>query len=90
MTFKTHLREVVSKAVRSLGVVHQAGKLFDVLQSCFNLVKSCFNAYAYVFSSLEYCAPVWISAESHLGFMDTDKMKISTVLIGYVRVSVVV
>ena len=55
------MREVVSKAVRSL----DAGKLFD----CPRVIKSCFNAY--VLPSLKYCAPVLISsAESHLGLQD--------------------
>ena len=39
LTFETHLREVVSKAVMSLGVVRRTGKLFDrpcVLKSGFS------------------------------------------------------
>ena len=46
----TQLRDVVSMAIRSLGVVRRARKLFD----CPRGLKSCFNAY--VLSSLEYCA----------------------------------
>ena len=66
LTFETHFQEVVSKAARSLRVVRQAGKLFD----CPRVLKGCFNAYG--LSSLEYCAPVWISsAESHLGLLDS-------------------
>ena len=41
LTFETHLREVVSKAARSLGVVRGAGKLFD----CPREPKGCFNVY---------------------------------------------
>ena len=52
LTFGTYLREVVSKAARSLGVERRVGKLFD----CTCVLKSYFNAY--VLSSLEYCAPV--------------------------------
>ena len=51
LTFDTHLREVVSKAVRSLSVVHRAGKIFG----CPRVLKSCFNAY--VLFSLEYFTP---------------------------------
>ena len=66
LTFETHLREVVSKAARRLGVVYRTGKLFD----CMRVLKSCFNAY--VLPNLEYCAPVWkLSAESHLSFLDS-------------------
>ena len=36
LTFETHLREVVSKAVRSSGIVRRAGKLFD----CPRMLKS--------------------------------------------------
>ena len=50
LTFETHLREVVSKAAMSLGVVHRAGKLFD----CRRMLKSCFSAY--ILSNLKYCA----------------------------------
>ena len=49
LTFETHLREDVSNASRSLGVVRHARKLFD----CSRALKSCFNAY--VLSSQEYC-----------------------------------
>ena len=52
LMFETLLRKVVSKAVRSLGVVSRAGKLFD----CLCMLKSCFTAY--VLSILEYCASV--------------------------------
>ena len=66
MTFDAHLWEAVSKAVKSLGIVLRAGKLFD----CPRVLKSCFNAYA--LSSLEYCAPLWMSsAESNLGLLDS-------------------
>ena len=41
------MREAVSKAAMSLGVVRQAGKLFD----CPRVLKNCFNAY--VLFSLE-------------------------------------
>ena len=51
LTFETHLREVVSKAARGLGVVRQVEKLYD----CPGVLKSCFNAC--VLSNLEYCAP---------------------------------
>ena len=51
VTLETHLREVVSKVVRSLGAVLRPEKLFD----CLRVPKSCFNAY--VLSNLEYCAP---------------------------------
>ena len=40
-TFVTHLRDVASKTVSSLGVVCRAGNLFD----CPRSVKKCFNAY---------------------------------------------
>ena len=60
------MREVVSKAARSLGPVGRAGKLFD----CPRVLNSYFNAY--VLSRLEYCAPVWMSsAGSHLGLLDS-------------------
>ena len=66
LRIETHLREVVSKAAWSLGVVRRTGKLFD----CPRVLKNCFNAY--VLPSLEYCAPVSIlSAESHLGLLDS-------------------
>ena len=66
LTFQTHLREVVSKAARKLGVVRRARQLFD----CPRDVISCFNTY--VLSSLEYCAPVQMSsAESHLSLLDS-------------------
>ena len=66
LTFETHLREVVSKAARSLDVVRRVGKLLD----CPRVLKICFNAY--VLSSLEYRAPVWMSsAGSHLGLLDS-------------------
>ena len=48
LTFETHLRHVMSKEARSLGVMLQAGKLFE----CPRVLKSCFNVY--VLSSLEY------------------------------------
>ena len=41
LTFKTYLREIVSKAARNLGVMRRAGKLFD----CLCVLKSCFNGY---------------------------------------------
>ena len=63
---ETHLREVVSKAARSLEVVRRARKSFNF--SC--VLKSCYGAY--VLFSLEYCAPVWISsADSHLSALDS-------------------
>ena len=49
LTFEINLREVESKAARSLSVVRRAGKLFDYPR----VLKSCFNEY--VLSSLEYC-----------------------------------
>ena len=52
LTPKTHLREVVSKAARSHGVVLRARKLFD----CPRVPKSYFNAY--ILPNLEHCAPV--------------------------------
>ena len=61
LTFETHLREVVSKAAKSLSIVRWAGKFFD----CSRVLKSCFNAY--VLSNLQHCAPVWMPpAGSHL------------------------
>ena len=55
-----------AKAARSLWVVRRTGKLFD----CLRVLKSCFNVY--VLSSLEHCAPVWMSStESHLGLLDS-------------------
>ena len=41
LTFEAHFREVVSKAVRSPGIVRREEKLFD----CPRVVKSCSNAY---------------------------------------------
>ena len=41
LTFETRLREVMSKAARSLGVVLRAGKLFDYPRA----LKSYFNSY---------------------------------------------
>ena len=38
---ETHLREVVSKTGRNLGMVREAGNLFD----CPRVLKSCLNAY---------------------------------------------
>ena len=52
LTFEMHVRGVVSKAARSLGVVRRAESLFD----CPRVLKSCFTAY--VLFSLEYCASV--------------------------------
>ena len=73
LKFDTHLREVVSKAARSLAVVRGAGNVFD----CPRVLKSCFNAH--VLSSLEYCALVWMSsAESHLGLLEIMRGGIST------------
>ena len=51
LTFKTHLPEVVSKAVKCLGFVRRAELLFD----CPRELTSCFSAY--VLSSLEYWSP---------------------------------
>ena len=51
LTFKTHFRKVVLKAATNIGVVRQAGRLFD----CLHVLESSFNAY--VLSNLEYCAP---------------------------------
>ena len=62
LTFKTHFREVVQKAAKSLGVALLA---FD----CHRVVKSYFNAF--VLSNLEYFAPMWMSSvKSHLGLVD--------------------
>ena len=45
--------------------MRRARKLFD----CLSVLKNGFNAY--ILSSLEYCAPVWMSsAESHFGLLD--------------------
>ena len=52
LTCKTHLREVVLRAARTLWVVFQVGKLFN----CPCVLKRCFDAY--VLTSLEYCASV--------------------------------
>ena len=41
LTCEIHLREVVSKAAKSLGVMSRAEKVFD----CPRILKSCFNAY---------------------------------------------
>ena len=49
--FETHLREVVSKTARSLGIVRRAGKLFDYQ----SVLKSYFNAN--VLPSQGYCVP---------------------------------
>ena len=66
LTFETQLREVVSNAAWSLGIVRRTRKLFH----CPRVVKSCFNVY--VQSSLDYCAPVWMSSEeSHLCLLDS-------------------
>ena len=67
LTLQMHLRQVVSKAARNLGVVRRAGKLFDcplVLQSCFN---------AYVLSSLieVLCPHADVSVDSLLGLLDS-------------------
>ena len=43
LTFEIHLREVMSTAVRSLGVMRPAGKLFE----CPRVLNSCFNAYIF-------------------------------------------
>ena len=61
--FEAHLREVVSKAARSQGVVHRAEKLFD----CLRVLKSCVNAHA--LSSLAYCRRM-VSVEYHLSLLD--------------------
>ena len=56
LSFEPHLREVVSKAAISMGVVRQTGKLVD----CLRVLKSCFNAY--VLFSGEYWALVcWLN-----------------------------
>ena len=66
LTFETRLREVVSKAARSFGVVCRAGKLFDFPR----VPMSCSNEF--ILSNLEYCASVWMpSAESHLNLLDS-------------------
>ena len=65
LTLQTLLREVVSKAIRSLSVMRLAGKLFD----CPHVLKSYFNAF--VLPNLKHCAPVWMSsASSHLSLLD--------------------
>ena len=61
LPFKNHLREAVSKAARSSGVVCRAGKLLG----CLRELKNCFNAF--VMSSLEYYVPVRSSHEYFLG-----------------------
>ena len=50
LKFETHLREIVSKAASSQGIV-QESYLFD----CLRVLKSCFTTY--VLSSLKYCTP---------------------------------
>ena len=66
LTFEIPLREAVSKAARNLGVVCRASMLFD----CPRVLNGCF--YAYVLSSLEYCASLWmLSAEAHLCLLDS-------------------
>ena len=52
LMFETHLRKFVSKAARSLCIVHWAEKLFD----CPRVLKSCFDAY--VLCKLEHYANV--------------------------------
>ena len=42
LTFEIHLREVVSKAAISFGIVIRAEKLFE----CSHVLNTCFNAYA--------------------------------------------
>ena len=49
LTVETHLRELVLKAARGLGVVRRTGKLFN----CPLVLKSYFNAH--VLSSLKHC-----------------------------------
>ena len=56
LTFESHLLDVSSKAVRSLGVMRQTGKLFD----CPRILNSYFNSC--VLTSLENCAPAWMSS----------------------------
>ena len=64
LTFETHTCEVVSKAARSLGIVHWAEKC------CPHVLYGCFNAY--VLFNLVYCVPVWMSSvESHLSLLDS-------------------
>ena len=52
LTFKTHLREVVSKAARSLGVVSRAGKYLIV-----HVCSRAFSMHMF-FSNLKHCLPV--------------------------------
>ena len=40
LTFEANLREVVSKAVRSLGDLRRAGKLFDYSRVCTGFVQN--------------------------------------------------
>ena len=79
LTVETHLLEVVS--ARSLGVVCRSGVLFDYPR----VLKSCFNAY--VLSSLEYCAPVWMSSAESIQVCWTVLFAVRK---GCVRVSFVV
>ena len=50
LTVKNHLREVTSKAVRSVCVMRRPGKLFD----CSRVLKGCFKGH--VSFNLEYCS----------------------------------
>ena len=44
LTFEMHLREVVSKAARNLGIVRRVGKLFD----CPRVLNGCSNAMSHL------------------------------------------
>ena len=58
LTFETNLREVVSKAARSLGVVRRAGMFFN----CPRVIKSYFNAYVLSnFSVVPQCQCLYLN-----------------------------
>ena len=65
LTFEAHVRDVVSTASRSVGIMRRANRIFSnsvVLKRCF---------LSYVLPSLEYCAPVWLSsAVTYLSLLD--------------------
>ena len=65
LTFETHLREVVSKAPNSLGIVRRIGKLLDCLRV--------FKGYSmHMFCPAWSIVPMWTpSAESQLGLLNS-------------------
>jgi hypothetical protein len=58
LSFKAHIREVVSSSSRALEIMTKASTIFQntsVLEICFR---------SYVISRLEYCVPIWGSPAS--------------------------